>query len=246
MGLGRRLPLRLLTESRIPASIARQNIVLDRLPEPAEPSYIVDPRGRPAWEKPKAPSLLLVDYSGAMRRLYNAEPVAGASLPSLTYEAGTVVYEFFARRRVTPPPSGSNAYSKDIRAGLYLARKLLEALSVFDNYYVLEPSTVAYTLRRIYINRGLLLDPASYSIDVDPVTGEVREVVKLQVFTKRLSPVTHVVAKFDGKVVEVVEGEETVFRIEFDPPRMTACAAPGLCVTTAKSDEQVLPGDILA
>jgi hypothetical protein len=235
-GLGRRFPVRLLTESRLPAAVARERIILDRLPETRGRVYVVDPRGRPAWSLEEEPSVLLVDYAGLLRRALDAEPVSGAGFPSLTYEAATVIYEFFIRRRVPPPPSGERAHSEDPRTGAYLARKLLEALTVFDNYVVLEPSVVVYTLRRLYTSRGLILDPAGYRFDIDPVTGGIREEIEMRLYDKRLRPRGNVVAVFDGVVFRLMEDGRETYAVEIDSARGVACLAPGFCVGEAAGD----------
>ncbi|KSW11971.1 hypothetical protein CF15_04040 [Pyrodictium occultum] len=229
IGMGRRLPLRLVTESRLPISVAKSNISMELASEPQEPIYIVDARGEPAWSM-EPPRTLIVDYGGAFASAFRgARRVRGLGLPSLTYEAVTLVYEFFIRRR-SWRPDYSRAFSRDLRSGLYLARKLLEALQVFDNYAVLEPSVVAYTLRRVYINKGIALDPEEATMNIDVVEGRVRQRIVLRAYSTRgLREAGRVEVLFDGENVEIRDHGGLAYRIVVDVYRRVACSAPGLC-----------------
>ena len=229
-GLGSRLPLRLITESRIPVRVAKTSIVMDTVPSGPGPVYVVDPRGRPAWKVDEEPGLLLVDYSDMLRRPLGAKPVSTLGAPSITYEATVAIYEFFVRRRLRPAPRGRNAFSPDPRRGSYLARKLLEAVSVFDNYVVLEPSVVAYTLKRVLLAQGLIVDPAGYRVEIEPLGGSVVERIELDVYDRRLKEKGRAEVVFNGSLVSVTCCGEELFRIEIDPERRVACSAPGLCV----------------
>ncbi len=234
-GLGGKLPLKLLSESRVPVSVATERVTVNKLPEPQGRVYVVDPRGIPAWSL-EAPDLLVIDYTGMARRLYSgATPVSAAGLPALTYEAAALIYEFVVRRRSWEPDK--TPFSRDPRQGLYLARKMLEAVTVFDNYIVLEPTVITYTLRRVYLSKGLLIDPEAFRIDVDPVSGTVREEVRLRAYNRRLKPKGCIVAKFDGFVLLVEDWEGTAFKITVDAAHMKACAAPGLCVSRSEEEQ---------
>lgn len=229
IGLGGRLPPKLLAESRVPISVALSNID-EAVPEEVEgPVYAVDPRGEPAWRL-EEPGLLVLDYSGGLQKALGAIPVSGAGLPSLTYEAAAVIYEFFVRRRVPPPPTGEAAYSRDPRSGVYLARKLLEAITVMDNYVVLEPSVVVFTLRRVYLARGIYLDASSYRVEIEPREGRIREVIEADAYTKRYRLRGRVRAVYEGRMVSIEDWEGVAYRIELDAERRVACPAPGLCV----------------
>ncbi len=241
IGLGGKQLHRLVVESRVPVSVIRGSVSLEAPEELAQPVYIVDNRGEPAWRLEK-PSTIVVDYSGFYARGLEgrAKRVRGAQLPSQTYEAVTLIYEFFVRRRDWRPMG--EAVSVDPRSGLYLARKVLEALRVFDNYLLLEPNTVVYTLRRVYMRNALLLDPERYEAEIDPVSGRVRERILVKAYTRRgLREKGLVEAVFDGSTLIVRDWGGERFRITIDPYHRVACAAPGLCASAEKTPGQAEP-----
>lgn len=243
-GLGGKQLHRLVAESRVPARIVASRVRLEAPPRIWGPVYVVDNRGRPAWELGDPPGTLVVDYAGFYQRsLESATLVSAAGFPSKTYEAVAVVYEFFLRRRGWGPRV-SEAYSVDPRSGLYLARKALEALRVFDNYPLLEPNTIVYTVRRVYMRHGLLIDPDGYSIAIDPVEGRLREEIRLKAYTRRgLRERGIIEAVFDGERLEVRDWEGLRYRIVIDASAGRACAAPELC--TGRGLEEAEAGEPL-
>ena len=229
IGLGRRVPSRLAVESRVPVRVLLSNVRLEAPGELAEPAYVVDNRGAPASGLEK-PATLVVDYSGVIRRAWSGLlSVSGAGFPSLTYEAVVVLYEFFIRGR--GPATAAEPRSEDVRKGLYIARKTLEALRFYDNYPLLEPNTLLYALRRIYMGEGFILDPVDYSIKINPVDGTVREVVEGWVYSRRgLRRVGSITIVFDGYTLRISDWRGERYVITVDPEARTACIHAGLCV----------------
>ncbi len=229
IGLGGKQLHRLVVESRVPAQVVRDRVSLTAPASHPEPVYVVDNRGEPAWLL-ETPSTIVVDYSGFYARGLGdpVRRVRGAGLPSQTYEAVGVFYEFLVRRRSWVPRG--EPWSVDPRSGLYLARKSLEALKVFDNFFLLEPSTIVYTLRRVYMREGLLLDPKRYNVDVDPVEGRARQEIEVEAYTRHsLRPRGVIRIVFRDFTLEVSDWRGLRYRIVLDPFHRTACAAPGLC-----------------
>ncbi|HID41542.1 MAG TPA: hypothetical protein EYP33_05235 [Pyrodictium sp.] len=239
IGMGRRLPLKLISEARLPVSVALSNISMELEAEPSEPVYIIDNRGEPAWNL-EPPRTIIIDYGGTFAAsFHDAKRVRGLGAPSLTYEAITVLYEFFVRRK-SWGPAYSRAFSRDIRSGVYLARKVLEAIQVFDNYIVLEPSVIAFTLRKVYLNKGLLVDPDTFKLEVNVVDGAVEEHIMLKTYSIRgLRSIGNIEVKFNGEVLEIHDQEGTAYRIVIDAYRRIACCAPGLCVGTGEDDVNI-------
>jgi hypothetical protein len=238
IGLGGRLPARLVTESRTPVKVLKQHVSLQLPAKLPEPIYAVDPRGTRAYQVEEPPRSIVIDYSGAMMRAYpNMVRVSGLGTPLLTYEAAAVIYEFFIRRASRQPTA--RPIVQDPRSGLYLARKALEALRFFDNYPLLEPNTLLYAVRRIYLSRGFILEPRSYRVEIDPVTGEVKETIEAEAYSRRgLKPAGTVTIRYDTSSIEIIDwkGSRTVITVE--PERLRACAAPGLCAVRGSAGEE--------
>jgi hypothetical protein len=237
VGLGSKLPLKLITESRTPVSIVRKN-VSTLLEEPGEPIYIVDPRGSPAWQHPP-PSSIVIDYSGSYSsKLSSAKRISSLGLNSLTYESIGIIYEYWIRRIPRQKHTSLEPYSKDIRSGLYIAKKVLEALSVFDNYVLLEPSVLAYTLRKVYIANRILLDPSSTEVRIDHIDGKVSETISIEAYSARnLRKIGQIILEYKEGVLDIYDIDGLAYRIIIDINRKQACSAPGLCVSKSENEQ---------
>ena len=236
IGIGRKLPMKLISESRLPVSVAKANISTELDSEPAGPVYIADSRGEPAWRL-DPPRAIIIDYGGAFASGFrDARRVRGLGVPSLTYEAITLIYEFFIRRN-NWRPDYSKAFSRDVRSGLYLARKILEAVQVLDNYVVLEPSVLAFTIRRVYMNKGLVIDPIKANIEIDVVEGRVHQRIVLKAYSMRgLRDAGDIEVVFDGETVDIHDKDGLAYRIVIDAYRRIACSAPSLCTGRKEED----------
>ena len=236
VGLGRRLPLRFIVESRTPVEVLRANVSTE-LKEPEQPIYIVDPRGEPAWSLPP-PRSLIIDYSGTYSsRLSKARRVRSLGLNSLTYEAIGIIYEYWIRRLTKGMPQ-VKPYSRDIRSGVYIARKSLEAITVFDNYIALEPSTIVYTLRKIYLAQRAIIDPKTTTIRISHVNGLAREEIEAAMYsTKSYSALGSIKITYANGVLEIMDNKGLAYRILIDPARKKACSAPGLCISLNSGQE---------
>lgn len=239
IGLGRKPPLRLITESRTPLEVIKNN-VLTELREPENPVYIVDPRGKPA-KLLKPPSSLIIDYSGTFSsRLSSALRVRSLGLNSLTYEAIGVIYEYWIRASMNKAPT-IQPYSRDLRSGVYLAKKCLEAVTTLDNYTLLEPSVLIYTLRKIYLEKRVIIDPALTSIRINHVEGALREEIEAPMYSaRRYERVGAVRIIYSNGVLEVFDNNGLAYRVLVDVARMRACSAPGLCVS--KNETEAIHG----
>ncbi len=236
VGLGKRIPLRLVVESRTPVEVLRANVSTE-LEEPSKPVYVVDPRGEPAWSLPP-PSSLVIDYSGTYSsRLSEAKRVRSLGLNSLTYEAIGIIYEYWIRRLARTLPR-SEPYSRDIRSGVYIARKSLEAITVLDNYIILEPSTIVYTLRKIYLSQRAIIDPKTTAIRISHVNGLVREEIEATMYSaKGYSMLGSIKIVYTSGILEIMDNKGLAYRILIDPARRRACSAPGLCVSLNTKQE---------
>ncbi len=236
VGLGRRLPLRLIVESRTPVEVLRASVSTE-LEEPKKPVYVVDPRGKPAWSLPP-PSSLVIDYSGTYSsKLSEAQRVRSLGLNSLTYEAIGVIYEYWIRRLTRTMPQ-LEPYSRDIRSGVYIARKSLEAITVLDNYIILEPSIIIYTLRKIYLSQRSIIDPKTTTIRISHINGLVREEIEATMYSaKSYSILGSVRITYASGILEIIDNKGLAYRILIDPARKKACSAPGLCISLDSKQE---------
>ncbi len=243
VGLGRRIPLRLIVESRAPVAVVRKNVTTE-LEEPGKPVYVVDPKGEPAWSLPP-PASLIIDYGGSYSfRLSDAQRVRSLGLNSLTYEAIGTIYEYWIRRLVGTE-SQTEPYSRDVRSGVYIARKSLEAITVLDNYIVLEPSVIVYTLRKVYLNKRTIVDPETTSIRISHVDGALKEEIEATMYSaKNYSELGRIRIVYTRGVLEILDNQGLAYRIVIDPARRRACSAPGLCVS-ANSEQDLSSLDYL-
>jgi hypothetical protein len=243
LGIGRRLPARLIREAKIPVKVALSNIKteLNSSELVRRPVYLIDPRGVPAATLDQEPSTLVLNYGPGQLlarglELDVDERVRGLGSPMLTYETAIIVYEFFVRRRKgTRPIVGRPSLS--IRQAMYIARKILEAMNYFDNYILLEPNTIVFVVRRALLPHGMLVDPYKTEIKLDHVTGAVEETIIMDVYDSRtLLNVGKTILHFDGNLV-VLETPQGRLEIAVDPSRRRACIGEDICVREGEDAE---------
>ncbi len=242
VGLGSTVTPRLLLESRLPISVAKQHIAMDAPDlKDTEAVAVVNPRGQPAWSIEARPEMLVIDYAGFYTHsLQRAIHVKGLGLPLLTYEAIAVIYEFYIRRNIREN-NCSKAFSLDPKKGLYIARKALEALTLLDNYPVLEPNTLIYALRRVYLSEGYILDPTGYHFEINPISGKILEIIEATAYVRkrglRKRGIVRIV--FNGEELRVSDWRGEIYRIVLDYNHDMACAAPGLIASKEPKGEEV-------
>ena len=240
IGLGRRIPMRLVIESRTPVEVMARNVSTEPV-EPERPIYIVDPRGEPAWRL-RPPKTLVIDYGGSYASaLSNAIRVRSLGLNMYTYEAIGVIYEYWIRPLAAKKVADLEPYSRDIRSGVYLAKKVLEAINTFDNYAVLEPSVIIYTLRKIYLERRIILDPSTTHISISHIDGDVKEEIIAEMYNARTyKRIGELHITYRGGVLEVLDDKGLAYRIVVDVPRRRVCSAPGLCISLNNENSRAL------
>ncbi|GEM_PF-3229648 len=230
----KRLPIKLISDSRVPVDVVKRNVVLGGRLEDfiRKPLVIVDPRGKSAHSVEVSPRCILVDYRGVISSALDKEDsirVSSLRLPSITYEATGVIYEFLIRRRRTEV-SFEPRY-KNIREAIYIAKKLVEAIKTFDNYAIFEPNTVAYVVRRVYLGHKLLLDPVLTRININHVSGEVTEEIHMKAYSSyNLREEGSVTIKLVGNTVEIIENSKTVYRFYIDPVQRKLCIDRDYCI----------------
>jgi len=159
----RRLDLaRLIVESRIPVTIALENVRVyrrNRFPEQlAEPLILVDPTTSSSQRIPNYSSLIVCLDKNMCSRFSTVQRVSVLGLSNPVYETIAILY-MSRIRRTTRARYPANKPEGDVVGKLiYFARKCLESLSSFDNYTVLEPSVIVFALRKALIDEGFLLD----------------------------------------------------------------------------------------
>ncbi len=246
-GLGRKPPLRFLLDSRLPIEVAKSRIVFGVGPQKLGNIYIIDPRGEPIWRiNVKLPATLVLDYAGAVSSKLEGIRVSSLSANLLTYEAIAVIYDVgervLAQRRRLVSPSLSGL---DVRQAVYIARKLVEVLKFVDSYPFLDVAAIAYVLRNVLMDRGVLADMESASLEIDPVRPLYTYRVKLKLYKQRgleAAGYAEVVADLANGVFTIqVEGKE-VARMTVDVEAGKVCIMRELCVEAEGGGEQSLQG----
>ena len=230
----KRLPIKVVSDSRVPVDVIKQNVILSGRLEDfiRKPLVIVDPRGKPAHLVGVDPKCILIDYRGVISSTLDEEGsirVSSLGLPSITYEAVGVIYELLIKRRKTIV-SFEPRY-RNIREAIYIARKLVEAVKMFDNYAVFEPNTIAYVIRRVYLGHKLLLDPVSTRLEISHLDGRVVEEVYMKAYSSYdLRDAGSVTVRLSENIVEIIEDGETVYRFYIDFTQNRVCIDKEYCV----------------
>lgn len=240
VGMGRHLPLKLVSDSRVPVAVALERV---RLEEPSYNSesciYLVDSRGSDVDELREKPDYIVVDYtmtSFSEDKARCVKRVRSLGLPSLTYEAIGVIYAVAIRPRIIKASVREEAIYGDVRRAIYLARKLAEGLRVFDNYLVLEPNTVAYVVRRLYISEGYIVDPVAYTITINPIDGYVVQEVKMRAYDKRYRVRGEVVVRIGRDRITVSDWRGVRCSLALDRLRRMVCVTRDLCFAASKPE----------
>ena len=248
LGLGSKPPTKFVVEARLPVPIVQSYTVFGALPTSLpKPVLVVDPKGEPAWNvNVETPFTLVVDYTGSLRpSLGGYIPVSSLGSNMLTYEAIAVIYELLVSRRernlVEPSIEGLS-----VREALYLARKLLEALTIVDSYYHVDVNAVAYALRNVLLGRGLLADLENAVLEYEPAGPQYTYRLRVALYSVRgLEKRGHVEAVIDlynGFAEFRGPGFHATFAL--DAEAGTVCVDKGLCIGKGEeqAETQIPPG----
>lgn len=242
--------IRLIVESRIPVTIALENIKIyrqNRLPRQlAEPLILIDSLAT-SQRIPDYASLIVCLDKSMCSRFSGVQRVSILGLSNPIYEAIAVLYMSRIRRltRTHYPPNKprDNIVSKLI----YFARKCLEALSSFDNYTVIEPSVLVFALRKILIDEGYLVD--LHRVEISFSTGYVLEKIYLDVYDSRTF-------RHLGLAMLVYDSKNNIlhlsnipilgdYKLSIDVERKRICLGPteAYCFSTK---QEVISGEMLS
>jgi hypothetical protein len=237
VGLGKRVRLKLVSDSRVPAKV-----LVERL-EMKEPNYknaacvfVVDPKGEPIWNIGFKPDFIVLDYtstsfdeskvgSKCVRR------VRSLGLPVLTYEAIGVIYASLIRPLYISRTRIYDVHYVDARKAVYIARKFAEAMKSFDNYLLFEPNTIVYVLRRVYTEEGLLIDPEEYKVDIDPVKGIVKETIIMNAYNRRLNFKGNVIVEITTNKITISDWRGLRYKLYLDRLRKLVCLNKEACIS---------------
>ncbi|NPA69312.1 MAG: hypothetical protein GXO26_00735 [Crenarchaeota archaeon] len=130
---------------------------------------------------------------------------------------------------------------------MYFMRNISTSILFVDNYPILDPRTIVYTLRHVFRNHGLFLDIANVSIELDYPNGRVVERILIDVYRyKSLEYVRSDEIKFDGHILDTLfisrRGRIIRLMLKIDPDRRRICLRDSICISSGESEspEEVL------
>ncbi len=237
-----RLPLRKFREI---VSIRNENVDV-------RPDIIVSPDadkvdreilGRIEKLKERENITIVIDERGIMKNI-DATYFNTGTFNHPAYEAVSLLYILYIRDLAERSPTYYSQVIEDVDYGelIYFMRNLSSSILSVDNYPILDPRTVVYTLRHVFRNHGLFLDIANVSIDVDYLDGRVIEKIEVDIYRyKSLEYVRSDEIKFDGYSLDTLfisrRGEIIRIVLNVDPDRRKICLRPDICVSSEESEE---------
>ncbi|NPB00443.1 MAG: hypothetical protein GXO10_03615 [Crenarchaeota archaeon] len=167
------------------------------------------------------------------------------------YEAVSLLYMLYIR----DIPEISIEYSSyeveeslDYGELIYFMRNISTSILFIDNYPILDPRTVVYTLRHVFRNHGLFLDIANVEIGLDYPNGRLIERILIDVYKyKNLEHVKSDEIRFDGHILDTLfisrKGKIIRLVLKIDPDRRRVCLRENICISSEESES---PEELLA
>ncbi len=235
---------KIVVDSRVPISIVKERIkyykrLEDNLVRQFNPktTVIVDPQGEYIGSLSIEPKTLVVCYDEC--KLQELPRIKVIGLPSLTYEAIAAIYAFYIRSKEptkTIPHCDNPLPPRDL---LYLSRKILESVQVFDNYYVLEPSAIANVVKKLLSRYGLLAYPHKTVISFDNVNGSMMECIVVEVYNKALNKLYESIVKVKDRLVEITIPSLGEFKAAIYPEESIICTCRIGCISGESQEERI-------
>ncbi len=195
-----------LRQYRVIGDLGRLKGFVEKLVEEKYVVYNVRERGGARLEAGFWPNrvAVVIDYRGELAPLLDelAKPVTFRGYP-LVYEAVLFIHLYAMSRRQRA--SYTQPAIEDPRLYMGFARKLGEAIRVFDNHLLVEPTTVSYILSKLLRRRGLVAEPSEATVRLDYYNGSKLEEVKVPLYSvKGLRRVGEAIVKLGTSYVELV------------------------------------------
>ncbi len=166
---------------------------------------------------------------------------------NLAYEAVSLLYILYIRDRSTFSKRVSTVQNVDYGELIYFMRNIASSITYIDNYPMIDPRTVVYTLRHVFRNHRMFIDISDSDIRIDYSTNSISERIKIDIYRyKDLQYIRSEYILFDGSILDTVfiDKNGDIIRIEFniDPDKRTICVGDNLCIsaTEEKISEELL------
>jgi len=142
--------------SKIPIKVIREKIRFDI---PNGDFLLVHPKGKRLDEVDiKNYDGFLVDFSGKIK----GEAVRSLGVSLLHYEA----ISLFARLFLVDNKANINLEDDEIRDKIYFARKILDGIEFIDNYYIISPRLLLFSLKNFEKKYKILVDLERVEIEL--------------------------------------------------------------------------------
>jgi len=176
--------------SKIPIKVIKEKVKFDI---PDGNFLLVHPKGKRLEEVDiKNYDGFLVDFSGKI----GGEAVRSLGISLLHYEA----ISLFARLFLVEKKIDIDLEGGDIRDKLYFARKILEGIEFMDNYYIISPRLLLFSLKNFEKKYGILVDLERTEIEL---SDKLVEKIYIKFYDYRLNEIDKDVIVLEGNYLEI-------------------------------------------
>ena len=236
---------KIIVDSRVPVEIAKNSLVLIDFSNTASKIqelymrgvdiYVVDPSRGERIESLPSNLVLVLDYKGGLTGVLEEKGVAVRRVKArghtlLAYEAILLVHLYSKERR----KKRMRGYVKPSDPKLYvkLFKRIPAAATILDNYLVLEPNTLTYTLSQLLKKRRLYVEPGRTVLEVDHRGHVVREEIEFRAYSypelELIGLGRIIIGREEVKIV-LPWGEEYQYILDRQCPKI--CMTDGTCTS---------------
>jgi len=159
--------------SRTPVEIIKEKVKFDI---PKGKFLIIDPNGKDIEEINTKYDGFLIDFKGETEGV----KVRGIGIDLLHYEAIALFSKIFIKEE------GIEMEEQEVNKDLiYFARKIIEGIMFFDNFYIISPRLIVYALRHILKKYHIIPDIGNVNIKID--RNELIEEIEIAFYDKNLN-----------------------------------------------------------
>ncbi len=92
----------------------------------------------------------------------------------------------------------------DISELFYILSHVKDSIFTLNNFVLVNPRTVVFALRHVYLNHGYYVDMVCTDVKLDHVRGHAEEIIKISIYdSKRLLKLWDDEVKLEGRVLEI-------------------------------------------
>ncbi|NPA23072.1 MAG: hypothetical protein GXO23_02070 [Crenarchaeota archaeon] len=185
---------------------------------------------------------IVVDETGEMRQ-DGLEVFRTGFFDHPAYEAVALLYILYIRDLALVKKFKEHKSIPDIDYGelIYFMRNIASSISIMNNYPIIDPRSVVYTLRHVFRNHNMLLDLAKAEIGIDYSDNRVIEKVIVDIYRYRdLRYIRTETILFDGERLDTIfvtrSGALTRVSLYVDSDRREVCVDANVCVSSRRED----------